>query len=286
LHGISAGKPVDGDDNAGEADDDADLLAGDTEDDDSALGATGEDDQNSNSASEPEPQTKKEGFTAEEVRQRRTQLLRALDRFDELLKDLSENPANVSTRIAGQTMFFLWLIRYGCRFVHPGVTKGPTRLLVLRPGTDAEREHSFVIRVMWILMRLWRGKSAIATQIQVDPRHGELQDDLYGFVVHSRWALARAYLLALEHGDSSLAQRIAAAALEILPATHKLGPVNAEAESRTMVELDADLGCTPSQTEALLRCCQEFETAARLKPASTPASPKTRESGKITARQK
>lgn len=285
MHGINASKPADAEDNLDEVDDDAALLAGDSEDDESALGAADDDDPNSNSASEPEQESRGEGFTAEEVLQRRTQLLRALNRFYELLKDLSENPSKVSTRIAGQTMFFLWLIRYGCRFVHPGVTRGPTRLLVLCPSTDGEREHSFVIRAMWILMALWRGKSAIATQIQVDPRHGELHDDLYGFVVHSRWALVRAYLLAVEHGDAGLAQRIAAAALEILPATHRLGPVNAEAESRTMVELDADLGCAPSQTEALLRCCQEFETAAKLKMASTPAV-KTQESSKTAARQK
>jgi hypothetical protein len=205
--------------------------------------------------------------------QRRTYLVKALDRFHELLRDLSENPSKITTRIAGQTLFFLWLIRYGCRFEHPGVTHGPTRLMVLCPNTESEREHSFVLRAMRILMALWRGKNAIASHIEVDPRHGELHDDLYGFAVHSRWALARSYLLALGRGDASLAQHIAKAALEILPATHRLGPVDADAERQTMVELDADLGCTSSQTEALLRCCQEFETAAKLKMASTAPAP-------------
>ena len=284
MHGIDASAPADAGDDAGEVDD-ADLLAGDAEDDDDALRAASEDDPDSSLAPAPEPQKKKEGFTPEEVLQRRAQLLKALDRFYDLLKDVSENPSKISARIAGQTMFFLWLIRYGCRFVHPGVTKGPTRLLVLCPGADAEREHSFVIRAMWILMALWRGKNAIVPHIQVDPRHGELHDDLYGFVVHSRWALARAYLLAVEHCDAALAQRIAAAALEILPATHRLGPVNAEAESRTMVELDADLGCTLSQTEALLRCCRDFEAAAKLKMTAAPASPKTQDSSKAARRK-
>ena len=286
MHGINASKPTATGDDLDDSVDDADLLAGDTEDDDSALGISDEDAPNSHSMPEPKGKGRKEGFTGEEVLQRRTQLLRALDRFYELLKDLSETPSKVSARIAGQTMFFLWLIRYGCRFEHPGVTRGPTRLMVLCPGSDAEREHSFVIRAMWILMALWRGKNAIASHIQVDPRHGELHDDLYGFVVHSRWALARAYLLALEHGDASLAQRIAAAALEILNATHRLGPVDAAAESRTMTELDADLGCSPDQTEALLRCCREFEAAAKLKMAAAPAPSKTQESTKTPARRK
>ena len=227
-----------------------------------------------------EPAESKHSFTPKEVLQRRGYLLRALDRFYELLRDLSESPSKITTRIAAQTIFFLWLIRYGCRFEHPGVTFGPTRLMVLCPRTDSEREYSFVIRAMLILRLLWRGKDAIASHIKVDPRHGELHDDLYGFAVHSRWALARAYLLALDHGNANLAQRIAAAALEILPATHRLGPVDADAERETMAQLDADLGCTPSETEALLHCCEEFERAAKLKVAAAAAAPAPRRTTK------
>jgi hypothetical protein len=277
LRGINAARPQEGAD-LNDAEEEADLLAGDTEDDDSDLAGT--DDENGgkdeDAGASEQPAQAAKVFTPEEVLRRRAYLLKALDRFHDLLRDLLENPSKITTRIAGQTLFFLWLIRYGCRFEHPGVTRGPTRLMVLCPHAESEREHSFVLRAMRILIALWRGKNAIASHIKVDRRHGELQDDLYGFAVHSRWALARSYLLALEHGDASLAQYIAKAALEILPATHRLGPIDAEAERQTMIELDADLGCTPTQTEALLRCCHEFETAAKLKMASVPAAPATK----------
>ena len=283
LRGINASMPQ-YDADADEESDDADLIAGDTEDDDSELQAANEEDATEDSEAAAKPTENEHDFTPEEVLRRRGYLLRALDRFYDLLRDLAENPSKITTRIAGQAIFFLWLIRYGCRFEHPGVTRGPSRLMVLYPRTDSEREYSFVIRAMRVLMMLWRGKNAIATHITVDPGHGELHDDLYGLVVHSRWALARAYLLALD-GDASLAQRISAAALEILPATHRLGPVNAEAERETMMLLDADLGCTRSQTEGLLRCYEKFETSAKLKVAAGAAAPAPRRSGKASARR-
>lgn len=271
LRGINAARPED-DAGLDVTEDDADLLAGDTEDEDEP--ADGEEESTDKEGPKPpeQPAQAAKTFTPEEVLQRRAYLLRALDRFHDLLRDLSESPSKITTRIAGQALFFLWLIRYGCRFDHPGVTQGPRRLMVLCPGTESERDYSFVLRAMRILNVLWRGKNAIASHITADPRHGELHDDLYGLAVHSRWALARSYLLALDHGDASLAQHIAKAALEILPATHRLGPVDAEAERETMTQLDLDLGCVEKQTEALLRCCQEFETAAKLKIGSALAA--------------
>jgi hypothetical protein len=248
-------------DDADETNDDAHLLAGDIEDDDSAVPTDGDEE----AAKETEASNQTTHiFTPQEVLQRRRLLVRTLDRFNELLKDLLAHRSRITTRIAGQTMFFLWLMRYGCRFEHGGVTGGTTRLMVPYPSAGGEREYSFVIRTMWILLDLWRGDKAIASQIQPDARHGELQDDLYGFAVHSRWALARAYLICLEYGDSSLAQRIAAAALDIIPVMHRLGPIDTAAEKETLTRLDADFGCSSLQTDALLQCCGEFERAAAL----------------------
>jgi len=282
LHGINANKAIEPDDEIAEIDD-RDLLAGDTEDDETDPEDSPDNTNESQTSAPPQPPNTKREFTSEEVISRRRQMLKALDKFDGLLKDLAADPSKISSRIAGQTMFVFWLMRYGHRFVHRGVASGPKRLLVLAPATTAERDYSFVIRAMWILMAIWRGAHAIAPLIKVDSRHGELQDDLFGLVVHSRWALARAYLATAQQGDMTLALRIKAAALDIYPATQRLGPVDAAAEERTMAQLDGDFGCSASQTEELLHCCREFDSAAKLK--MSPVSPQAAQTPSTAAQR-
>lgn len=116
-----------------------------------------------------------------------------------------------------------------------------------------------------ILKKIWTGNRSIASQIRLDHRQSKLPDDIYGFIVVSRWALARAYLEAKKSDARTgngkptfLTLGLKKIGKEICSATATMGRVDSVEEMKSISEIDFDIGCTSSQTEELMRCLHEF----------------------------
>jgi hypothetical protein len=252
------------DDGQGEA-----LLAGDAEDDADELKDRELDEdkgeQQARSQQNPPSTAVNRGtkvFTAADMLHRRKQLVKALNLFDTMLDDLKKSPLLITSRLAVQTMFVFRLMRYGTAHVHR-IANGESQKLMVMLGTD--RALSFVLRTAWTLQKIWTSDRSIASHIRLDLRQSELPDDIYGFIVVSRWALARAYLEAKEvdaklpNGNPSLLTLgLSRIGKEIYAATVAMGRVDAMEERQTITEMDSDLGCTLAQTEELMRCLRDF----------------------------
>ena len=277
--GIAGSLPLEDTDD--DAHDEA-LLAGDAEDDADELQEREPDEdeierqaqpQNKQPATDPDMGPKV--FSAEEMLRRRQQLEKALDIFDKMLEGLGEDPSLISSRLAVQTMFVFRLMRYGCAHVHKMSDGGSQKLMVMsESGLGTERRHSFAFRAAWILKQIWTGDRSIASRIRLDPRQSELPDDIFGFIVVSRWALARAYLEAKSvdakapnHKPSLLTVSLGRIGKEIYAATVAMGRVDAMEEKHTISEMDSDLGYNSAQTEDLMSSLRDF--AAADKPTST-----------------
>lgn len=206
---------------------------------------------------------------------RRGQLEDVFDLFDDMLENLREDPSLITSRLAVQTMFVFRLMRYGCSFVHT-TSDGPQKLMVISEGSPGERRYSFVFRAAWMLRQIWTSPKSIASRIRLDPRQSNLPDDIYGFIVVSRWALARAYLeakksdaKAADGKASLLTLSLSRIGKEIYAATVAMGRVDAKEERQTISEMDSDLGCTAAQTEELMRCLHDFAAGDEPKPTAT-----------------
>lgn len=263
----------------GDTDDDEQdeaLLAGDAEDNADELQDRDSDEdegeQQAQTQQNPPPTAVTKGakvFSAADVLRRRRQLEKALDLFDTMLEGLKEDPSLITSRLAVQTMFVFRLMRYGSAHVHKISDGGSQKLMVMsESGLGAERRHSFVFRAAWTLKQIWTGDRSIASRIRLDPRQSDLPDDIYGFIVVSRWALARAYLEARKADakapngkPSMLTLSLSRIGKEIYAATVAMGRVDEKEERQTISEMDSDLGCTSAQTEELLRCLNEFAAA-------------------------
>jgi hypothetical protein len=219
-------------------------------------------------------------FTAKDVLQRRKQLVKAIDLFDELLKGLKNNPSLITSRVAVQTTFVFRLMRYGLAHVHKISDDKSLRLMVMpERGLGPDRDHSFVYRAACILRQIWASNRSIALHIRLNSHQWELPDDIYKFIVVSRWALARAYLESkiddakVEDGVASkMTLTLSKIGKDIYAATAAMGPVDAEAEKQTISEMDAEIGCTSVQTEELMRCLREFVSKDDPKPTMTQAA--------------
>jgi hypothetical protein len=247
---------------AGDAEDDADELQDpDVEDDEGVQ----KEQQKQNSA----PATKNKGakvFTTKELLHRRQQLVKALDLFDAMLVGLKKDPSLITSRVAVQTMFVFRLMRYACSHIHKMAKGEPQKLMVMSEcDLGADRRHSFVFRSAWALKQIWTGSDSIASRIRLDSRQSELPDDIFGFIVVSRWALARAYLEATKADEkvpgarSKLVLSLGKYGKEIYAETLAMGRIDALEEAQTIAEMDSDLGYTWDQTEELIRCLRNFD---------------------------
>jgi len=279
TRGIADSRPQS---NADDEEDDEALLAGDAEDDADEL-QDHENEEENNEQQTPQQQkpplavgnTITRSFTADQMQLRRKQLVKAFDLFDAMLVDLTENPSLITSRLAVQTMFVFRLMRYGCAHVHNMSDGTSQKLMVMSDGgLEAERPYSFVLRTAWILKRMWTGERPVASRIRLGPRQSELPDDIYGFIVVSRWALARAYLESKKSDERVLggkARKLTATlnriGKEIYAATASMGRVDPNEERQTIAEMDSDIGCTSTQNEELMGCLREFGAAANQMPA-------------------
>lgn len=219
-------------------------------------------------------------FTAADVQARRKQLVKVLDLFDAMLKGLKDAPSLITSRLAVQTMFVFRLMRYGVAHVHKMSDGGSQKLMVMSEGGwGADRRLSFVLRAAMTLKQIWAGDRSIASRIRLDPRQSELPDDIYGFIVVSRWALARAYLESknadakVPNGKPSLlTMGLSRIGKEIYAATVAMGRVDALEERQTIFEMDSDLGYTSVQTEEVMRCLRDFGAEDDPKPTMTQAA--------------
>lgn len=248
------------------------LLFGDAEDDADELqdDETGEGDDEQKTLlqqnTSPTVVKKVNEFTVADVLRRRKQLVTALDLFDAMLDRLKKDPSLVTSRLAVQTMFVFRLMRYGVAHIHQTSDGGPRKLMVMHAvSAGLERRLSFILRSAWTLAKIWTGGKSIASQIRLDLHQTELPDDIYGFIVVSRWAITRAYLEAKNTGvsapdreDSLLTTSLGKLAREIYSATLAMGPVDKIEEEKTIAELDSDIGCTLAQTKELLQCLRDF----------------------------
>lgn len=267
--------------------DEQDLLVGDNQDDEGSPGDNSADENEENrrpQASLTQDPTSVKNikglFTAADVFHRRNQLVSALDLFDVMLQRLEQEPSLITSRLAVQTMFVFRLMRYGVNHVHKTSNGGPQTLMILSDGgSGSERDCSFALRAALILKKIWTGDKSIASKIQLDPTSIELPDDIYGFIVVSRWALGRAYLEA-KCADarsrigkaSKLTCSLRKMGSEIYAATAAKGQIDEIEERKTIAEMDQEIGCTSAQTEELLKCLREFAvqcaTAVTCQPAS------------------
>jgi len=259
---------------------DAALLAGDAEDDaDEFQDHESDEDESGQQAppqQNPPPTVVNKGakvFTAADVLLRRKQLVKALDLFDTMIESLKKDSSLITSRLAVQTMFVFRLMRYGCAHVHNISDGGSQKLMVMSESAWAERRYSFVFRAAMILKQIWAGDRSIASRIRLDPRQSKLPDDIYGFIVVSRWALARAYLEAMKVDaktpnipPSKLTLSLRRIGKEIYAATVAMGQVDAMEERQTISEMDSDIGCTSAQTEELMRCLSDFGSEIDPKP--------------------
>lgn len=243
---------------------DEDIMAGDDEDnvDDLQNNESNEDKKIQNIPTYenilPSSDVRKDAkfFTAAEVLQRRKQLIKALDQFDTMLDSLKKDSSLISSRLAVQTMFVLKLMRYG--YAHPhNLADGRTQKLMIMSegGLGSERRHSFVFRAAWTLKKIWTGDISIASQIRLDQRQSKLPDDIYGFIVVSRWAITRAFLESRNadtkvpnEKPNKLTLSLVRLVKEIYTATTAIGKVDPIEEKKTISELDSDIGCTTVQT--------------------------------------
>lgn len=207
-------------------------------------------------------------FTVADVLLRRKQLAKALDLFDALLEILKKDPSLISSRLASQTIFVFRLMRYGLAHVHKISDGRSQKLMVMAErGLGPDRSYSFVYRAALMLRQIWAGNDPIFSHIKLKSSQAELPDDIYRFIAVSRWALARAYLESKsddaksENSEPSrMTLSLSRIGREIYAATVAMGPVDAEAEEKTILEMDAEIGCTPAQTKELMQCLGDFRT--------------------------
>jgi len=245
-----------------EDEDDRVLVEADTDDDDVSA------DEAQNDPGKPSPpqlsRLTSRYFSDDQIKRRRSKLVRAMDAFEALLSRLRDQPALISNRLAAQTAFMIHLMMLACSFVHKRAEGDDIRLMVLYPTHDSEREVSFALRIARMLRDIWIGRTddSIARHIFIDEHHKALPDDMVAWIVLSRWAIARAYLAGKR--TDNLASRIANIARKLFAATTSIGPIDAQAEARMLRELDGRMGVAPTDTDELIlyvRRVHETDTA-------------------------
>jgi hypothetical protein len=82
---------------------------------------------------------------------------------------------------------------------------------------------------------------------------------MFFLIVISRWAIVRAFLAvsATSTGDR-LKPILHAAAVKIYRSTLRFGPLDPEAEQRSIAGLDARLGYSTTETTKLIENCRKF----------------------------
>lgn len=237
---------------------DDDLIAGDDEDEPASMV-----DSTESAVATPTPRpAAKPGvstgpYTAEQVDSRRKRLVRVLDKFDEMLKGLRREPTTVSTRLLLQTLFVIGLLRYGCAFEHRGAPAGWTRLVRVASDFGRERKYTFAVRAVWMLMELWVGSNPPVAGMGIEPSEEGMADDVFAFVVASRWAIARSYLSTREESETH-ATHILRVAPGLFRSTMRFGPVDANAEAETMRLLDEGVGAGQDDSEELVEWCRQL----------------------------
>jgi hypothetical protein len=226
------------------------LDAGDREDGDEKSPEDADADQTDGQARQPISGTRR--FTAEDLLRRQKNLMKAMDAYQDLLSACAKGKSKVSSRLAAQSVFMIQLMALACTLEHRLDEGQPGRLMVIYPGHESERERSFALRVARMLKSIWMGEESIAAKVYLQQNYPSLPDDIFDWIVISRWAIARAYLDG-RHASGLVPAQIEKLAKQVYSATADLGPIAQDAESERMKELDAGIGKTPDQTEALLR---------------------------------
>lgn len=251
---------------------DADLQAGEKEDGDELT-----DDEPLNPAATPpsELEPVQRTFSQAQIDRRKSQLKKAIGGFEKMLENLSAEPSAVSSRLTAQTAFILNLMVFACTKDHHRPEGAPVRLMTLAPGSNSDRELAFAVRAGRILQSIWVGgrNGRLIDRLDLDHRQNPIPDDLFFFIIISRWAITRACLSAMDGaGNDHLGKILQAMAVKIYQASSMYGPLNEEAEYGFIAKLDGSLGFSESETKKLVGDCRRF--AATVSGGTMPSSAK------------
>jgi hypothetical protein len=200
-------------------------------------------------------------FTPAQIERRKSQLKKAISAFEKMLEKLSAETSAVSTRLTAQTAFILNLMLYACTKDHPKVDGQTVRLMEFAPGPSSDRDLAFAVRAGKILQTIWiSGKNGpVIDRLQVDLRRGSMPDDVFFFVVMSRWAIARACIATVDvPGQAGIGRILQATAVKIYLASLRFGLLDGEDEHRFIGKLDEALGFSQAETASLLNECRRF----------------------------
>ena len=248
---------------------DRDLRAGETEDGDENTEPASDEPAFSDQQVDVVDSTNinKRVFTPTQIEKRRSSLLKAVNAFERMMSSLSKKPTTISNRLTAQTAFILDLMLYACTHDHFLADGSSVRLMKLSPGVSGDRELTFAVRAGRLLQQIWIGgqSGAIADHLNVDLRHSSMPDDMFFLIVMSRWAIVRAFLaVSAASTRDKLVPFLHAAAVKIYRSTLRFGPLDSEAEQRSIAGLDARLGYSSAETTKLIENCKKFAAVTDL----------------------
>jgi hypothetical protein len=134
---------------------------------------------------------------------------------------------------------------------------------------NVDRDLTFAVRAGRLLQQIWVGghDGPIIDRLVVDYRLSSMPDDVFYLIVMSHWAIARAVAAA---SATPMGQRLTpflqAAAVKIYRSTGRYGPLDSDAETRTVEKLDSSIGFSSADTAKLIESCRQFALSAATRP--------------------
>lgn len=210
------------------------------------------------------PAAKDRIFSAKDFERRRRVFMRTIKAFDGHLKETALDSEAVSANIAARTAIMVQLMFTACRTEYriDSVSEAYRRMdpvavhlmkLFSKDVRDDSRSVAYWLASMLSTIWIGRNNNALVWRIRVAKRYETLPDDIVEWIVSSRWAIGRALLSAAGANTILAKQNLPSIAKGVFDSTGDLGPIDREAETGRMLELDAQFGFSASETEDLLR---------------------------------
>jgi hypothetical protein len=242
-----------------ERDEDKRLFEGEKEDGDEKTTKSTEDLEDESEPPEtPVPQEeapkKKEFYTLQDIERRRRYLMKALAKFDALLKRIETDTGPVDENLIAQATFIFSLMSVAVTMPHR-LESGSSRTLMTFEPTNDSRDSSFVIRAAQTLQTIWVGHGQtppIAPRLPTLPKNLPPPQDLGIFVVMSRWVMARAHGAVAKGRSKDLLKIVGKVTVQVFGATARFIHVDPAEGERLIRQLDASVGFLPAETDDLL----------------------------------